>query len=109
MPLIRAIHQAIYFMVELSMLASLSYAGFSSAYHNYLLGIGLPLSAIILWGIFAAPRSTYRLDLPYRSLFTISLFGLSAFLLYQTGQAHLAILFGSIALLSEIIALLLQD
>ena len=112
MQLIKSINQVIYFLVELSMLASLGYTGFQLSQHpfgKYVTGIGLPLLAAILWGVFAAPRSAHRLELPYRSLFALTLFGLTVFLLYRTGQTRLAIYFGSIALICESIALALKQ
>ena len=72
----------LYFLVELGMLAALAYTGFHSsraALVNFVLGIGFPLLAATLWGVFAAPRSVYRLDYPYRILFALSLFGLTTF------------------------------
>ncbi|WP_227687202.1 YrdB family protein [Spirosoma arboris] len=99
-------------MLELSMLASFGYAGFHSSdrpYRNYLVGFGLPLVAAILWGIFMAPRSNYRLGSPYRSFLALMLFGISAFLLYRTGHMHLAIVFAGIALVSELTAVALKQ
>ena len=56
----------------------------------------------------AAPRSTHRLESPYRFLFALLLFGLTALLLYRTGHLRVAISFGLIALTSELLALLLK-
>ena len=112
MQFIRGFNQVVYFILELTMFGSLAYAGYHSVRHpygKYLLGIGLPLLAIVLWGFLAAPRSAYRLALPYRSIFALTLFGLSAFLLYRTGQPRLALIFGIIALGSELTALLLKQ
>ncbi|GAB3705444.1 YrdB family protein [Spirosoma flavus] len=111
MQLIKILNQIIYFLLELCMLASLGYAGFLSSQHTlgkYLLAIGLPLAAAILWGFFAAPRSTYRLEFPYRSLFALTLFGFAFFMLYKTGQTRLAITLGITALLCEFIAISLK-
>lgn len=112
MQILKGLNQIIYFLIELSMLGSLGYTGFQSSQHTYgkyLLAIGLPLVAATLWGIFAAPRSDYRLAAPYRSLFALTLFGLSFFLLYRTGQARLAITLGIVALASELTALVLKQ
>ncbi|UFH52006.1 YrdB family protein [Spirosoma sp. KNUC1025] len=108
MQLVKGIYQTIYFLLELSMLASFAYSGFHSSRHvfiNCLLGIGLPILAILLWGYFAAPRSAHRLSPLYLSIFALTLFGISAFLLYRAGQPRLALLLGAVALTSELIKL----
>ena len=112
MQLIKGLNQVVYFLLELSMLGAYGYAGFHSSQHTYgkyLLGIGLPLIAAILWGIFAAPRSAHRLAFPYRTLFALTLFGVAFLLLYRTGYPHLAITLGIVALASELIALSLKQ
>lgn len=111
MQIIKGLNQLIYFLLEQCMFFSLGYTGFRSTSHpygKYISAIGLPLIAIILWSIFAAPRFPYRLESPYRSLFALTLFGLTAILLYRIGYTHLAIAFGVIALVSELIALVLK-
>ena len=112
MALLKALNQVIYFLIELSMLGSLAYSGFQSSQHSYekyLLGIGLPILAATLWGFFAAPRSEYRLEFPYRSTFALTLFGVAFFLLYRTGHSRLAISLGIIALASELTAVVLKQ
>jgi hypothetical protein len=46
------------FLVELVVLALLGFAGFSAGgARSWLLGIGLPVAAAVVWGLFAAPRA----------------------------------------------------
>ena len=111
-PIIKGFNQLIYFLLELNMFASLGYIGFQSNAHpygKYVAGVGLPLTAVVLWAIFAAPRSTYRLEAPYRSLFALTLFWLTALLLYQASYPRLAITFGFVALSSELLSLALKQ
>ena len=94
------------------MFASLGYIGFHSTTHpygKYAAALGLPLIAIVLWGLFAAPKSDYRLDPLYRSIFALTLFGITAFLLYKTGNTRLALTFAGIALASELVAVWLKQ
>lgn len=112
MQLLKGLNQILYFLLELGMLGSFGYAGFQSSQHpygKYIIAIGLPLVAATLWGIFAAPRSGYRLEFPLRSLFSLTLFGLAFFLLYRTGQTRLAITLGILALASEVIAIAFKE
>lgn len=50
------------FLVEVAVIVLLCVAGFTQPSANalkWLLGLGIPIVAIVLWGMFAAPRSTY--------------------------------------------------
>ena len=93
------------------MFFALGYIGYQSNTHTfgkYVAAVGIPLIAIVLWGIFAAPRSGYRLEPLYRSLFALILFGITALLLYKTGHTQLAITFAGIALITELLAAILK-
>jgi len=51
------------FLVELVVLVLLAWAGFAadtSLWLRLVLGIGLPLVAAVLWGLFAAPRARVK-------------------------------------------------
>lgn len=112
MQILKAFSQLMYFLVELAMFALLGYVGYYANAHSlgkYLTTLGLPLLAIILWGIFAEPRSAYRLEPPYRALFALALFGITAFLLYRFGLVRVALLFGVVALLSQLLTLALKQ
>ena len=53
------------FLVELAVVVLLAVAGFTAhapTGARVLLGVGLPLVAVVLWGLFAAPRA--RVDRP---------------------------------------------
>lgn len=92
----KPLFQLFAFLLELCLLAAIGYWGFrfgETTLLKYVYGIGLPLIAAILWGIFAAPKSKRRLEFSYRLIFESILFILAAFLLYNAGQRSLAILF----------------
>lgn len=100
---IKLIHQLVAFLLELGMLVTLGMWGFQgerSTLEKYLLGLGLPLFAAVLWGVLAAPKSANRLKLPYRLLFSGTLFLLSTFLLYRLGHTKLAFFFAGVAVVS---------
>jgi hypothetical protein len=112
MQIIKLINQVIAFFLEMGMFISLGYWGFLQGKTNltkYSFAIALPMIAIILWGFFAAPKSEYRLEFPIRIFFELCLFVIASFLLYRTGNSRLAIWFGAIALVSEIIAYILKQ
>lgn len=93
---------AILFLVELGMLAAMGYWGFytHTGISAWLWGLGLPMAVILLWSIWAAPKSDRRLKMPYRACFAGALFGLAAFLLYRAGQEVCAIVFMIVSLAS---------
>ena len=105
------VNLAILFVAELGMLAALGYWGFYT--HTgavaWLWGLGLPLAVIILWSIWAAPKSGRRLKMPYRAGFAGALFGLAAFLLYRAGQEVCAIAFFIVSVASMLIGYLSES
>ena len=106
----KAFNDTIAFIVEIVMLAALCIAGYQLAtttFFKYTLAITLPALAIILWSVWAAPKSKSRLTFPWLSVFKITLFSITALLLVLTGHITAAIVFGGVAWLNELIAQLL--
>ena len=86
MPVLRILHQLIAFSLEMAMLAALGYWGFlegKKAPLKYVLGLGLPIAAIALWAMWAAPKSSSRLEQPYLLLFKLVLYGITTFGLHR--------------------------
>ena len=104
MQLFKTFHLMLAFTLELALLAALGYWGFHNRKmpEKYLLGVGAPILAVILWWIWAAPKSANRLQQPGLLLFKISLFGLAAFGLYRSGQSGPALLLMVLAVLSAV-------
>lgn len=99
----KILHLLIAFLLEIGMLVALGYWGFQkseSQLLKYTLVIGIPLVAAVLWGILAAPRSQYRLQLPFRLAFAFLLYSMATIALYQTGHTLLSITFLCMAILS---------
>ncbi|WP_448698987.1 YrdB family protein [Mucilaginibacter sp. AW1-3] len=111
MQTLKAINKFVIFLLEVSMLLALGYWGFHSfktLLLQYLFGIGTPVLAAVLWGIFAAPKSEQQLRLPYRVAFSIVMFCASGCLLYQSGATGYAITLMIVAVLTESLALVLE-
>lgn len=103
MSLLKIVHHALAFTLELALLGALSYWGFHGDKkfpEKYLWGLGLPVLAIALWWVWAAPKSSYRLEQPFLLIFKFALFGIAAFGLHRSGQAGLALLLAALATLS---------
>jgi len=76
-----------------TMPAAFGYWGFhgdKSIWMKWVLGIGTPLAAAILWGLILAPRAGRCLNITAGSILSLALFCLAAAALYQSGQPALA-------------------
>ena len=104
-PAFRGFNLALAFLLELAALAVLAYWGYctgNSTFTSLLLGIGIPLIAAILWGLFAAPRAKYPNPL-LKIAVNALLFGAAFFALLAKDQTLLAILFGVLVIANLLI------
>ena len=86
---------ALAFLLELCALVSLGYWGVSvggGPFAKVALGVGAPLFAAVLWGLFAAPRAPVSVPLVGLGVKLI-VFGSAMVALYATGHRTLAIVF----------------
>ena len=105
--MIKSANLALAFLLELAALVAFGYWGFNasdSTVVKLLLGIGVPVLAIVLWGIFAAPRSARRLRGSAYHVFATIFFALAVLALFAAGSATLGI---ALALIYAINAVLL--
>jgi Protein of unknown function (DUF2568) len=94
---------ALAFLLELGVVAALGFWGFSTGpgvLTKIVLGIGAPVVAIVLWGLFGSPKATWHLDGPWRLLLQIVFFGLAAVALYAAGQRVLGVVFALLFVLN---------
>ena len=77
------------FTLELAALTSLAYWGFAD--HDgavqWLLGLGTPLLAAVVWGMFVSPKASYPTTDPLRLLLELAFFGGGVVALW-TADAH---------------------
>jgi hypothetical protein len=103
MIILKTINEILALLLELAMFASIGYYSYTKGatpVFKWLIAIACVLVAVTLWGLFAAPKSATRLDAPLRSVFELSLFLLSAFLLYKLNHTSQAVLMAALSLLS---------
>jgi hypothetical protein len=96
---------ALAFVLELCALAALGYWGVwvgGAQLTKAALGIGAPLLAAILWGLFAAPRAPVSVPLVGLGVKVI-VFGSAVAALYTTGHRGLAIAFGVLVVLNSVL------
>lgn len=103
---IKWINLGVRFLLELGILAALGYWGFqsgSSTWMKWVLGLGAPLLAAVVWGTFVAPKAAVELSASLHLLVELAVFGLAILALYRAGQANLAAAFGLIYLINKIL------
>jgi hypothetical protein len=93
MEILKAGNLAVRFLLELCLLAALVYWGFQSG-QGWLgkmsYGIGAPLLAAVIWGMFVAPKARYQLPGGMILALELILFAAGVTALYAAHQATLA-------------------
>jgi Protein of unknown function (DUF2568) len=96
---------ALAFLLELCALAALGYWGVrvgGGPVTKVALGLGAPLLAAILWGLFAAPRAPVSVPLVGLGV-KLLVFGSAALALYATGHRVLAIAFAGLVVVNSVL------
>ncbi|MEV7235606.1 YrdB family protein [Streptomyces sp. NPDC051020] len=91
------------FVIELAALACLSWWGFTAgggAAARWLLGLGIPAVAIVLWGLFAAPRARVRLPLWGVLLVKAVVLGGGVYAVYRVGHPVAAAVAGVVVVVN---------
>ena len=92
--LLKGINLALSFFLELVAVAAFAYWGFTisdSGTLNVVLGIGMAVASIVLWGIYAAPKSQRRLQGSALLVFKIIFFALAVIALITAGSTTLGV------------------
>lgn len=110
--MLKSLNPVIVFMLELVMIASLANYGYqrnTTALNRYFLAFLLPIAAMILWAIFAAPKSSHRLAMPYLALFRAGMFLISAVAVFQIGHKKIALLLVVLAIVTQAISYVAEE
>lgn len=97
------------FLLEICAVAAYGYAGFHSSLDTpfkLIIGIGLPIIVIAIWGKYMAPKSQTRLNQPYYSLVKLVIFAGATVALWLSGITTLALTFAATAIFDEILLFL---
>ena len=104
---LRALNEGLAFLFEIAALVAISWWGCHigpNTADRVLLGIGMPLLAIVLWGLFAAPKSAVRTPMVGVLSVKIVVFGAAAAGLWFTGTHVLAVVFAVLVAINTTIA-----
>jgi hypothetical protein len=93
------------FVLELFAIFSLGFWGFVvwPLPWNFVVGIGAPLIAIVLWGLFRSPKAVLRVDPFVKAIVEIVVMLAAAFAWWDLGQPVVAVVFAVIATVSGVI------
>lgn len=87
----RAANLALKFLLELAALVSFGYAAYAATPNRALAAAAAvlaPVAGAIVWGIFAAPKSTRRLRDPALLVFEMVFFAVAALALIHAGDRN---------------------
>jgi hypothetical protein len=106
MDAIKLLNLLVRFLLELCLLAALGYWGFtthSSWLLKILFGVGVPLLAAVLWGVFIAPKSTHRLSgLSYLAVESV-LLGSGAVALFASGKPNMGWIYAILVVVNKVL------
>lgn len=96
---LRGLTLAVRFLCEIWMLAALTYWGFHTqeGVLELIVGIGAPLAAAAIWGLFVAPKALRPVPVQLRLIVEFFLFGFTALALADADQPFLAVVFAVLA------------
>ena len=94
MAIARPLALTLRFLLELCALAALGYWGWQIG--NTLLlkvvaGIGAPLAAAVVWGLFVSPKASLAVPGAVRLIIEVAFFALAVLSLFAAGQTSLAL------------------
>ena len=96
---LRGLVLVVRFLLELGLLGALTVWGFTvgGGLGAWLLGLGAPVLAAVVWGWFVAPKARRPVPVAARVAIELALFGAAAVALAATGRAALAVAFFALA------------
>lgn len=112
MQLIKAINAALAFSLEIAMYISYGRWGYSlskNTFIKWLFAFIVPGIIVAIWALFAAPTAGFRLHQPLLFIAELGLMVIAAFLLFILHYAHLAYVLASLAVISQLLALILHQ
>jgi Protein of unknown function (DUF2568) len=103
--MLKSANLAVKFLLELAAFAALAYWGATIGHGGWAVvaAIVAPLAAVIVWGLFCAPRARRRLPAPARIPLELAVFGLAAAGLAAAGAVTLAVIFGAVVVLNSVL------
>jgi hypothetical protein len=108
---LRTLNAAARFLLELCALAAIGYWGFKTGdgAMKFVLGIGVPVLTIIVWGTFGSPGAPLRTTPLLRLALLVVIYGWAAGGLHFAGQTTLAVALACAAVLNTVLLHVLRQ
>lgn len=98
----RAFMLLVVFLLELAAMAALAWWGFAldaAAWLRIVAGVGAPVIAAVLWGLYAAPRARFKIPTAAAGV-KILVYGAATAAIASIGHVSLAVVFLALVLLT---------
>lgn len=106
MVIVKSINLLVRFLIELCALGALGYWGFHSEnviFIKSVYGIGAPMLAAVIWGMFVAPRASVEVPGWLRLLIEIVVLGSAALALYFANLPTLCFIYTVVVTINRIL------
>lgn len=106
---LHVLNEGLAFLLEVVAIVALAWWGFTAGGNivaSIVLGVGTPVAAMVLWGLFAAPRARFKVALPFVLLVKAVVFGAGALAFHGVGHTTVAIVFAVVVVLNTTLATL---
>ena len=106
-----AANDGLRFLLELGVLGALGWWGFTTAHgaQRWLLGIGAPVAAAVVWAMFVNPNGSQATADPVRLLLELVVFGAGVAALAAAGYRRPARVFGALVAVHLILTFVLDQ
>jgi hypothetical protein len=108
---LRSVNLAVRLLCELALLVALAVWGFHTGAGTAAkagLGLGAPLLAAVIWGLWVAPASRRRLPDPARLVVEVVLFAAGVAALTAAGYVVVAVVFGVVVTVNIVLVRMLE-
>lgn len=112
MQILQSMNLVLRFILELCALLAVGYWGFKTGSGFVMkmgLSIGVPLSMVIIWGIFGAPKAVVQLSAGVHLFLELIIFGLPFVALLAAGNPRLAWAYAVIAVINRVLIYVWQQ
>ena len=106
-----AVNDGLRFLLELAVLGSLGYWGFSThrGVLRWLFGLGTPVLAAVVWAVFVTPQGALATHDPVRLILEIAIFGSAVAALFGAGHRRVAGVFGVLVIVHLVLTFVLNQ